>query len=96
MERSGDGNRFLKKLSECAQWGFETHFGGVLRHEGKGVYRFGIAASKFRLLGFNDVIGFVFIDAFEKGKQKLSGPERNRVKKVADVKDQRNWGRSHE
>ncbi len=66
----------------------------VIRKEWDDVYRIGIKGSEFRILGFydsDDKTGFIAIEAFIKGGQKLRSSERQRVDAVARVKRDGDW-----
>lgn len=92
-----DRDRFLAKLKAVAIAGFELHEGNQVRDEEKGVFRFGIQDSLFRMYGFyeqdqNDSV--VFIATMMK-----RGTDRGRqgdaiVEEVARIRDKRLWQRS--
>ena len=93
-----DKKRFLKKLKSFAEVGFSEHEhrDGPIRHEkdSGGVYRVAhTVKSLFRLIGFYGAAKteFIAIAAFRKRGQKLSGPQRDRIRKVAMVKQQGAW-----
>lgn len=92
--RSNDGRRFIKKLSWWSEKGFESFTGKEnvpIRYEGDGVYRIGIRASLFRMIGFFDDRSFIVIDSFTKSGQGLSSAERTRIAQVAKIKALRLW-----
>ena len=89
--------KFAAKLEYFATAGFvrfEAKIGQPIKHEWDGVYRVGLHKSRFRLIGFYEddrKACFIGVDAFTKGKQKLSVPERARIDKVAAVKAGASW-----
>lgn len=89
--------KFWKKVRHFAINGFwlgERPIPPVIKHEWREVYRVGVHGDLFRLIGFYDGPSkhdFIVIDAFEKGRQKLTKAERKRIDIVADVKEQGNW-----
>ncbi len=89
--RKRSGLPFLRKLKYYAERGFESleHGDGPIRYEANGVYRIGHSSSLFRLIGFYGDVKkeeFVIIDAFTKGGQKLSAPQRRRIAEVARIR----------
>ncbi len=98
-QRGDPSGAFWKKLAKCAQAGFELFERGddpIVKHEAGGVYRFGIRSSLFRLIGFYDGSKdcFIVIDAFLKTGQKLSGPQRQVIEDVVEVKAKGTWKRA--
>jgi hypothetical protein len=98
FRRKGDPNgAFWNKFASCAEGGLPNYeFGDppVMRSEWGGVYRFGIRSSLFRLIGFYEddtKKDFLIFESFLKGGQKLSGPERAVIDKVARIKKDRLW-----
>jgi len=94
--RKNDPNGlFWKKLCWCSvEAGFEhAELAEMVRHEGNGVYRFGIKESLFRLIGFYDggKSNFIVIDSFLKQGQTLNAAERKRVEEVARVAKAKLW-----
>lgn len=83
----------LLKLERSAIRGLRHSEGTDLRHEGGQVWRFGIRVSNFRLIGFymDDVAKteFVIIDAFVKKGKKNTKHERDRIREVMRVREQR-------
>ena len=90
-------DEFLQKLEYFAKAGFrnfEARKGNPIKHESGGVYRVGLHSSLFRLIGFYEddrKTCFIAFDAFTKRKKKLSGPERDRIDEVADVRERGSW-----
>ncbi|HEY8665602.1 MAG TPA: hypothetical protein VIL86_03010 [Tepidisphaeraceae bacterium] len=87
---------FLKKLDYYAKAGFRNFEGEgcPIRHEGDGVYR--IAQDLFRVIGFYEddkKSVYIAVATFNKGGQKLSGPEREAIQKAAEIKEKKLWRR---
>jgi hypothetical protein len=87
--------RFWKKLVWCARIGFSNaEIARVVRSEGKGVFRFGIQDSLFRILGFYELdrkIAFIGTHSYEKRGQDLGEEGRRLVAIVAEVKRDGKW-----
>ena len=91
------GKEFIAKVAHYAKSGFENfqHSRGPIRHEGNRVFRIAQTSSLFRLIGFyvSGKSEFMCMDAFTKRGKKLSGPQRERIARVAKIKKQKSWVR---
>lgn len=89
----------LEKVEYWAEKGFasfEGKKGYPIRHEWDGVYRIGLPASLFRLIGFyenDDKASFIIIDVLKKRGTGLSKSETSRIDAVAKVKREGLWER---
>ena len=94
-EKAGELATKLEHFAKVGFINFEAKVGRPIKYEGNGVYRIGLHASLFRLIGFyeNDrKAGFIGVDVFTKGGQKLSKAEKKRIKEVAKVRaDASSW-----
>jgi hypothetical protein len=93
--------RFLKLLERCARTGFDQLPTNVIRHEGNGVYAIGDRQGPLlRASGFYEERQkkqtFILMDFYEKHGQKLRGNERDRIAKVAQIRDDDDWVRTSE
>ena len=89
-EKAGELATKLEHFAKVGFINFEAKVGRPIKYEGNGVYRIGLHASLFRLIGFYEddrKTGFIGVDVFTKGGQKLSKSERKRIKEVAKVRE---------
>ena len=94
-EKAGELAFKLAQFAKAGFINFEGTVGRPIEYEGNGVYRIGLHASLFRLIGFYEDdrrTSFIGVDAFTKGRQKLSKAEKKRIKDVAKVRaDASSW-----
>jgi|GEM_PF-2226165 len=93
-KKSDPNGEFWKKLRWCCVVGFDyAEIAEIVRHEFKGVFRFGIDSKLFRIIGFYEhgKSSFIAIDSFLKSGQKLTNTQRQRVEEVARVAAEKLW-----
>ncbi len=94
---SPEPERFWKKIKHFLKIGLSLAERGtppIVKYEWRGVYRFGLFGSLFRLVGFyedDSKHDFIVIDAFNKRGTKLSNAQIARINAVADIKDRGDW-----
>ena len=86
---------YLKELARWCMTGFAVQENaGHVRHEGQGVYRLDLKGDLFRLIGFYYGPGkerFIIIDGFLKRGQRLDATDRERIGRVATIRQNRQW-----
>lgn len=100
-EGSKERSVVLGKLVYYARAGFRKHEGKgcPIRNEGDGVFRIGLWADLFRIIGFytsDRRDEFIAISAFTKRGQKLVKQERKKIKIVARIKQDGSWRKRDE
>ncbi len=93
-EKAGELAAKLEYFAKVGFINFEAKVGRPIKYEWNGVYRIGLHASLFRVIGFYEddrKTGFVGVDVFTKGGQKLSKAEKKRIKEVAKIKADASW-----
>ena len=97
LKKDKPKDALLKKLQRYATNGFQHYEGdhNPIRHEAHGVYRIGLPPkSLFRMIGFYEdhtKRDFIILDAYEKRGQKLGASDRDRIKHVAQVRNDQLW-----